>query len=54
MPRLYAAKAIEARTMALHRAADVAGGLDVFDRTRTYQWLAEMERSFAGISTWMP
>ncbi|MGD0107273.1 MAG: hypothetical protein ABSC06_25025 [Rhodopila sp.] len=54
MPRLYAAKAIEARTMTLHRAADVAGGLDVFDRTRTYQWLAEMERSFAGISTWMP
>lgn len=54
MPRLYAAKAIEDRTLALHRAADTAGGLDIFDRTRTHHWLAEMEKAFAGISTWLP
>jgi hypothetical protein len=54
MPKLFAAKTIEDRTMALHRAADPAGGLDVFDQARTLHWLREMERCFAGISTWLP
>lgn len=54
MPKLFAAKAIEDRTLGLHKASGAEGGLDIFDQSRTYHWLAEMEKAFAGILTWLP
>jgi hypothetical protein len=54
MPRLYAAKAIEDRFMSLHRAATAEGGLSLWDQTRAFNWLQQMEAAFAPCLTWLP
>jgi hypothetical protein len=54
MPKLWAAKAIEDRTMSLYRAATPAGGLNLFDQSRAFTWLQEMETAFAHCASWLP
>jgi hypothetical protein len=54
MPKLWSAKAIEDRLMPLYKAVEAEGGLDLFDRSRAYHWLAAMETALSGISTWLP
>jgi hypothetical protein len=53
MPRHWAAKPIEDRLLSLHRARDETD-LNIFDRSRAFHWLREMEAAFAPIRSWLP
>lgn len=54
MPRLWAARAVEDRGISFHVATEAESGIALFDRSRVFHWLNQMDQAFAPIGSWLP